>query len=122
MIRKVFSPIIYAACIFFVFIVEIIIYGVHSGIRTVYENIMISIVSSPIFVSANYGMVKIERMTKPTMYDHFRQTSLFYLLVGVALFNLLFKNTDTMSGMPIWLLPIIINAIFLYFMRSPNVS
>jgi len=122
MIRKILSPIIYAASIFFVFLAELIIYGVHSGIRSTYENILLSIICSPIFLSTNYAMFRIEKIIKPTIYDHFRQTSLLYLLVGIALFSLLFKNTDTIPGIPIWLLPIIINAIFLYFIRRANIS
>jgi hypothetical protein len=122
MIRKILSPIIYTASIIFVFMAELIIYGVHSGIRSTSENILISILCSPIFLAANYAMFRIDKIIKPTMYDHFRQTSIFYLLVGIALFGLLIKKAGTMPGVPIWLLPIIINAIFLYFIRRPNIS
>lgn len=112
MIRKILSPIIYATSACLAFVVLIMISGgIHAGPATTQSRLLSIIIITLIFLFANYMMMKIEKLTKPTIYDHLRQACFWYLAVGYTLL--------TKGGMILILvLPIIINVIFLYCRRK----
>jgi hypothetical protein len=57
-------------------------------------------------------MMRLEKLTKPTVYDHLRQSCFYYLVVGYDILLLRWV------GILITLFPLILNAISLYWQRK----
>jgi len=123
MIRKILSPIIYAASIYLVGIIMIMIVGVHSGLPGTREWLLVVLASTPIFLVFNVAMVKLEKLASPTIYDHLRQSVFWYLAYGALLIAYATdKASRPLPGLVLSLLPIMINALYLCRRRKANIG
>ena len=148
MLKKILSPIVYAA---FLSLALLIIYG---GTYFVTEFIvrssrfveltmvsLILIIGTFLFWSANHVMQALEKLHKPKIADHLRQSCVYYLALILSIAYTLFvlpkitvQDADGTRLTPpsyywnmvfliaIFVWAIFINGIFLYKHRKANIS
>ncbi len=124
--KKLFTPILYPLFFIPTFIITIFfaafsdrVYGfIFPGTGVIEALIGIIIPGGLLFLLANMLMQKVENLEAPTVTDHFRQSSLWYL--GIALGIAIFPTQGGLgSGMLIVALvtggyAVSINALYLY--------
>lgn len=137
-IKKIISPILYVAFFVPVLISTIVVVaslestvGLSSFILTGLPELFISliVIGSLLFWLANKLMTGLEKLLKPSILDHLRQSSLYYLAALYALASLIrtgyyggLGEAYMLTGLAISVWAVIVNIIFLYKRRKAKIS
>lgn len=91
--------------------------------------ISIILVGAPLFWLANMGMARIEKLLKPKVLDHFRQSGVFYFIALYVLVHYLrygyygtLNDAYFLPILTISIVAIITNGLFLYKRYRANIS
>lgn len=133
LIMKSFTPILYVGfvitnlwVVFFalVFADIVLLGGAGASLVQLASIIFVSLV----FLFANKVLVALEKLVRPTVGDHFRQSAILYVIILAAFFKTVFFN-EYHLGLNIWpvwvmmflsVMAILINAFYLFwFSRRP---
>jgi len=140
--KKIITPIIYSTFLFAItgisVGVEILsratgIIGEYIGVIDLPSTILftgsILIFGIPLFWLANHLLQLLEKIPNPTIYDHIRQSLLYYLMIiytSTIWIAYGFSGNEEDGYFLLWLgislVAIVINWIFLFRRRKPNVT
>jgi len=138
--KKILSPVVYAAFLALVFFLDTVVLAIIQMelevqlAGTIFLLILFAAVSTLLFWLSNKLMSRLEKLNKPKIADHFRQSSVCYLAIVVILFEIiriqaqtafnpssqLIKAVIIALAISIW--AIVVNGIFLYTHREANIS
>ncbi len=139
MLKKILSPIVYAAFLAFGFFLDTIVLAIIQMelevalVGTILLLIVFIIVSTLLFWLGNGLIFRLEKLHKPKIADHFRQSIVSYIAIIIVLIGILQVQSQTGSSpsqlikagiiaiaVSVW--AIFVNGVFLYKRRETNIS
>lgn len=135
-IKKIISPILYVAFLVPVFVSTIFIVASLDSTIGLSRIILVGaleaclsivVIGSLLFWLANGLMTRLEKLLKPNSLDHFRQSSLFYLVLLYVFISLIrygfyggLGEAYMLLELAISIWAIFVNAVFLYTRRKAD--